>query len=64
MAKIQVLQDAFFANDSDVEIELLIPAGEKVRVFYDQDRFSYDVASFENEPVSVVIYPGERLEQL
>jgi len=64
MAKPQILREAHLKNESDQPIEILIPVDEKVRVHYDQDRFSYEVSSSQREQASVVLQPGDRLEQL
>lgn len=61
---IQQLHEAYFVNDGSKSIEIMIPKGERVRVFHSQDRFHYDVDSPEHEQQSVVLDPGERLELL
>jgi hypothetical protein len=58
-----VLRESHFKNQSDEPVEFMIPVNERVRVRYDQDRFSYVVESTEAEQQSVVLMPGESLEQ-
>jgi hypothetical protein len=63
MAKrIPNLQSEFYTNKSDEPVELMIAAGESVRVFgaY-SDLDTYVVASTEQEQQSVILHPGERL---
>jgi hypothetical protein len=63
MAKrIPNLQSEFYSNVSDEPVELMIAAGESVRVFgAHSDLDSYVVASTEEEQQSVMLHPGERL---
>lgn len=61
-SKPRLLQDSVFENKSNEDIEFLIPVNEKVRVSYDQKRFSYEVFSSEREQQSVVLAPGDALE--
>lgn len=61
-SKPRILQESIFENTTSEDIEFLIPAGEKVRVSYDQKRFSYEVFSSEREQQSVVLGPGDSLE--
>lgn len=61
--KPSVLRESHFKNQSDEPVEFLIPVNERVRVRHDQDRFSYVVESSEDEQQSVVLVPGDSLEQ-
>jgi len=61
-SKPRILQESVFENSSNEDIEFLIPVNEKVRVSYDQKRFSYEVFSSEREQQSVVLTPGDSLE--
>lgn len=63
-SKPELLQDSVFENKSDRDIEFLIPVNEKVRVSYDQKRFSYEAFSSEQEQISVVLSPGDAIEVL
>lgn len=62
--KPMILQESHFKNESDESVEFMIPVNERVRVNYDQERFSYVVESTEAEQQSVVLMPGDSLEQL
>lgn len=64
MAKILVLAEALYKNESDAPVELMIPAGSTAIVHYDQRRFSYRVRSTQAEPASVVLQSQEELEQV
>jgi len=64
MAKIPVLAEALYKNESDAPVELMIPVGSSVLVHYDERRFSYRVDSSPAEPMSVVLQPQEELEQV
>jgi len=61
MAKLQVLNEDYFKNESDRSVELLIPADQKVEVFFDQGFRSYSVESPEGAQESVVLEPGQHL---
>jgi len=61
MAKIQVLNDDFFTNQSEHSVELLIPAGQKVAVSFDGGFRSYSVESPEGAQETVVLEPGQSL---
>jgi len=64
MAKIPVLSEALYKNESEAPVELMIPTGSSVIVHYDQRRFSYHVRSTQAEPMSIVLQPQEELEQV
>lgn len=61
-SKIPFLQESIFRNLSDQPIELMIPADERVRVSYDNDRFSYEVHSPAEAMESIVLHPNELVE--
>lgn len=60
-SKIPFLQESIFRNLSD-QPELMIPADERVRVSYDNDRFSYEVHSPAEAMESIVLQPNELVE--
>jgi hypothetical protein len=62
--KPRLLQDSVFENMTEQDIEFLIPVNERVRVHYDNNRFSYEVSSTEQEQLSVVLTPGDSIETL
>jgi hypothetical protein len=61
MAKIAVLRDQFFMNNTSSSVELMVAPGESVEVFAPDNRTSYVVVSTEAEQQSVTLLPGEHL---